>query len=389
MRKQDRPTTRVALVGCGQIADAHLRQIAHVPQAEVVAVCDVHEDLARQAAERFGVAERFVSFDAMLEKTHPDVVHITTPVHTHAPLAIQAMESGTHVYVEKPFTVDASEAESVVEAARATGRSVCLGHDQLFDPIWLECRSRCAAGQIGEVRHVESILGYPIDGPFGALVAANENHWVRRLPGGLFQNTISHPLYRITDFLTDEEPHVWATWFEHDRQFPFPTELRVHLRGERVTGSLLFTSDCKPRHRLTRVYGTRGTLEVDLNAQVIRRERDAVLPGAFGKLEIPWRQFRESVANLSANLLKFSRSDIHYFAGMRHLFDSFYTAIREGDDCPVPYEEALRVTRLMDEIFTCCRNGDASQSLSKRQDPIKQVEQVEALLSLERDAALS
>ncbi|NOX53303.1 MAG: Gfo/Idh/MocA family oxidoreductase [Planctomycetes bacterium] len=358
MSSQPRPL-KLALVGCGQIADAHLDQMRRIAGVQVVAVCDVLEDLARQAAERFDVPQRFSDVQAMLQAVRPDVLHITTPVQTHAPLAIQALRSGVHVYVEKPFTLDAAEAQHVLDEACAADRLVCLGHDQLYDPIWLRCRELCQGGQIGEVRHVESVLGYPIDGPFGRQVASDPNHWVRRLPGGLFHNTLSHPLYRITEFLTDEQPEVWATWFSHDERYPFPTELRVHLRGRRVTGSLLFTSAVRPRFRRTRVYGTAGTLDVDLEGQVLRHERDARLPGVFAKLETPWRQWREAFRNLKTNIRRFCRSDLHYFAGMRRLFELFYAAIREGGEPPIPYAEIIRFTRLLDTIFASCRRWDA------------------------------
>src|SRR5579863_4372307 len=97
---------RVALIGCGQIADAHLGEIRKLPQAEAVAVCDRERDLAVQAAARFEVPQLYDNVDQMLVAARPDVVHITTPPHTHKALAVAALKAGAHVYVEKPFTVD-------------------------------------------------------------------------------------------------------------------------------------------------------------------------------------------------------------------------------------------------------------------------------------------
>lgn len=357
---------RVGLVGCGQIADAHLQQIRRIPWADPVAVCDLEPLLARQAAERFEIAQQFTSLSSMVEQARPDVVHITTPVESHQPLARQLLEAGIHVYVEKPFTVDADEARDVLDCALENNRLVCLGHDQLYDPIWLESRRRIGQGAIGDVQHVESVLGYPLHGPFGAQVIANPDHWVRRLPGGLFQNTISHPLYRITEFLTDGKPEIQATWFSRFPQIPFPTELRVHLRGEHVTGNLLFTSSTKPCHRVTRIYGTSGMLEVDLNSHLIRISRSSRYPGAFAKIEVPWRCLLESVGNLALNLSRFWNGDLHYFDGMKRTFEKFYDAILEGGELPVSPEEMIRVTWLMDQIFEDCRRGDAERSARKR-----------------------
>ena len=357
---------KVGLVGCGQIADAHLQQIRRIPWADLIAVCDLEPLLARQAAERFEIAGQFTSLDQMIEQCRPDVVHITTPVESHRPLAKQLLNAGIHVYVEKPFTVDVDETRDVLDTARQQDRLVCLGLDQLFDPVWLECRRRIADGEIGDVQHVESVLAYPLHGPFGAQVIANPDHWVRRLPGGLFQNTISHPLYRITEFLDDVEPELQATWFSRLKQSPFPTELRAHLRGERVTGSLLFTSSTKPCHRLTRIYGTDGALEVDLNSQLIRAEQVGRYPRAFAKIEAPWKHVRESSRNLARNLRRFWKGELHYFEGMKEIFRQFYEAILEGGECPVSHAEMIRVTRIMDQIFAECRRGDDERRDGKR-----------------------
>jgi len=357
---------KVGLVGCGQIADAHLQQIRRIPWADPVAVCDLEPLLARQAAERFEVPGQFASLEEMLEQSQPDVVHITTPVESHRPLAMQLLEAGVHVYVEKPFTVDVNEARDVLDCARRNDRLVCLGHDQLFDPTWLECRERIDAGDIGDVQHVESVLGYPLNGPFGTQVIANPDHWVRQLPGGLFQNTISHPLYRITELLPDAEPELQATWFSRFNHIPFPTELRAHLRGECVTGSLLFTSSTKPCHRLTRIYGTVGSLEVDLNSQLIRSDTVGRYPGAFAKIEEPWRRVRESTANLARNMHRFWKGELHYFDGMKQTFLKFYEAVRDGAESPIGYDEMIRVTLIMDRIFDDCRRGDAERAEQKR-----------------------
>lgn len=346
---------RVGLVGCGQIADAHLQQIKLLPNAAVVGVCDLEPLLARQAAERFNVPGQFSSVSDLIHHARPDVVHITTPVQSHASLAIELLSAGVHVYVEKPFTLNITDARRVIQVAMAQRRLVCLGHDQLFDPIWLDARRIVDSGAIGEVQHVDSILSYPIDGPFGAAVVRDPAHWVRRLPGGLFHNTMSHPLYRITEFLDDPCPALWANWFSKLPSVPFPTELRVQLRGAKTTGSLLFMSTAKPLHRLTRLYGSKGSFEVDLNSQLIRMDRSAKLPGALGRLETPLVECQEVVRNVARNVRRFWRGDFNYFTGMRELFARFYDSISNGSPLPVPYSEVLRVTELMDRIFEDCR----------------------------------
>ncbi len=361
-------TLRVAIVGCGQIADAHLQELRKIGSVTVVATCDSHRDLAMQAALRFGVPNHYDDLKAMLAHQLPDIVHIATPAHTHAQLAQLIMQAGAHVYVEKPLALNECQVRAVLETAASLKRCVCVGHDQLFDPAWLELRQRVKRGDIGEVRHVDSVLGYPISGPFGRAVGSDPNHWVRRLPGGLFQNTISHPLYRITEFLADDRPEVSARWWAKPG-VDFPTEMFVHLRGRDVTGTLTFSTSIAPQ-RVTRVLGSDGTLEIDLDAQTVVHTAPPKLPGALGKLDAPWRRRREGARALRRNVWRFVRSDIHYFSGMRSLFEHFHYAVRNPQGkWPVAADEMLRVTCIMDQIFAAYRERDAlGQDLTAKND---------------------
>ena len=121
-----------ALVGCGQIADAHLQELRRVVGTRVVAVCDRYLDVARQAAARYDVPSVFENSEEMLAAVTPDVVHVTTPPQCHYAIVRQCLAAGAHVYVEKPFTVDVHEARELVDCAESRGRMICLGLDQLY-----------------------------------------------------------------------------------------------------------------------------------------------------------------------------------------------------------------------------------------------------------------
>jgi predicted dehydrogenase len=224
----------------------------------------------------------------------------------------------------------------------------------------LQCREMCRGGALGEIVHVDAVQGYSLSGPFGEILSSDPHHWVHRLPGGLFQNVISHPLYRITDFLDDPEPQIWATWFGQNEKYNFPSELRVMLRGRQVTGNLLFSSRAQPVQRVTRIYGTKSGIEVDLDGQVIRRMWAGKMPGAFSKLEAPARHLAEAFGGLKRNVGRFIRSEIHYFGGMNRLFREFYGSIAQGTPPPIPPAEIRRVTAIMDQIFCKCRDGSCS-----------------------------
>src|ERR1700678_407540 len=101
---------KVAIIGCGKIADAHAVQLQRIKGCKIVGVCDREPLMAWQLYERFPIDAYFSDVAKMLSEARPDVVHITTPPQSHFGLAKACLESGCHVYVEKPFTLNETEA---------------------------------------------------------------------------------------------------------------------------------------------------------------------------------------------------------------------------------------------------------------------------------------
>src|SRR3989442_11579924 len=131
---------RIAIIGCGKVADQHVQAIHRISDCEVVALCDRELLMAKQLGERFGISGCFSELSEMLEAARPDVVHITTPPQSHFSLAKQCLESGSHVYLEKPFTITAGEAESLIELAEGSGLKITVGHNYQFTLEMLEMR---------------------------------------------------------------------------------------------------------------------------------------------------------------------------------------------------------------------------------------------------------
>jgi predicted dehydrogenase len=365
-----------ALIGCGQIADAHLQELRRVVGTRVVAVCDRYLDVARQAATRYDVPCVFEDSEEMLAAVKPDVVHVTTPPQCHYAIVRQCLMAGAHVYVEKPFTVDVHEARELVDCAALRGRMICLGLDQLFDPAWQQCRSIVDNGELGDIVHVEAVQGYDFTGPFGSLLTTEPDHWVPRLPGGILQNALPHTVARVADFVRDEAPQVSAFSFSRAPGAPVATELRALVRGSHTSGAIVFSSAMRPVQRVARVLGTNASIEVDLEARTVTRCAAPALPGAFAKLELPLRGLLQTAHHLRTNIGRFWRSELQYFAGMRCLFDRFYAAIRTRSAPPIAHADALRVTALTDAILRECRASD--RRAVRRAEPVAELERMPA-----------
>ena len=118
-----------------------MQAIRRIPDCRVVSLCDRELRMARQLGERFRIAECFSDLHQMLQATTPNVVHITTPPQSHFSLATQCLEFGSNVYIEKPFTVTADEAESLIQLADGRGLKVTAGHNLQFTLEMLASRN--------------------------------------------------------------------------------------------------------------------------------------------------------------------------------------------------------------------------------------------------------
>ncbi len=122
----------------------------------------------------------------------------------------------------------------------------------------------------------------------------------------------------------------------------------------------------RPTRRITRVFGTRCTLDVDLDSRTVSIDRLGSLPGALGKIELVWRRFAQARRHLTSSLVQLGRCDLHYFEGMHVLLQRFYAAVTGDGAMPVPHADALRTTRVMDAVFESCRRADRADDSPQR-----------------------
>lgn len=350
---------KVAIIGCGKIADAHASQVQRIKNCEIVAVCDREELMAKQLYERFPIKAYFADVAEMLEKARPDVVHITTPPQGHFPLGKQCLEHGCHVYIEKPFALDTAEAIELIETAQKKKVKITAGHDDQFSPVAQRMRTAVRGGYLGgEPVHMESYYCYDLADPgYAKAFLGNKNHWVRKLPGKLLQNIISHGLARIAEFFPDENPEVMARGFVSPRlralgEDEIVDELRVLILGrEGHTAYFTFSSQMRPSLHQFRLYGPKNGLVMDEDHQTLIRLKGKRLKSYAERFIPPADLAKQEMKNLAGNVRKFLANDFHMKSGMKNLIESFYRSITEGTALPIAYREILLVSRIMDAIF--------------------------------------
>lgn len=146
---------RVGLIGCGTIFErGYLPALPFVDDVSVVATCDLIQERAAQAAAKTGAGTSVTDARALLARDDLDTVFIMTPTHTHAELAIQALEAGKHVLCEKPMARSSADARRMAESARRAGRRLMIGHTRRFDDRWIALRELVRSGRLGELSYL-------------------------------------------------------------------------------------------------------------------------------------------------------------------------------------------------------------------------------------------
>lgn len=358
----------IAIVGCGKIADAHAEIIQQLPNCTLVAVCDRELLMAQQLQERFGVKSSFDDLKNLLEEVKPDVVHITTPPQTHYDISTLCIKQGCHVYVEKPFTLLHEDALKLIQLAEKYDRQITVGHDAQFSPVSQRMRKHFTNDYLGDTAvHMEAYYGYELGGVYGNALLDNKNHWIRRLPGKLLHNIISHGIARITEHLESERPIIKVCGYTSPllrsvEENEIIDELRVIIcdNNER-TAYFTFSSQIRPLVNQFRIFGSKNGLFMDETKQIFLKLKgtkyksyaERFIPSLTGSLQY--------ISNFWYNLKLFLKNDFHFESGKKRLIGQFYNSIKNNAEPPIPYSQILLTSYIMEEIFTQLSNLDEAR----------------------------
>jgi predicted dehydrogenase len=295
---------RAAVVGAGLMGRWHAHALSRAG-ALLVGVCDT--DL--RAAQRLSGGEHRVTADLeeLLDATAPEVVHICTPLPTHAPLIGRVLERGCHVIVEKPLAETEKDTERLLALAAERGRRLFPAHPLLYQR-WIGDVSR-----LGALRSLDYVLcsaGADASAPAGP---AGKDETV--------MNVLPHPLSLYELFCPEG---LDAAGWQVTRSGP--GELRAHGVSNGITLSLSISMSARPtRHELV-VTGERGTLHADLFHGFATRE--APLAGRAYKILRPFSLSARRFAGASLNLARRALTRESAYPGLRELIRSCYREIR-------------------------------------------------------------
>jgi 2-alkyl-3-oxoalkanoate reductase len=334
---------RVGLAGAGYICEYHIAALRRLPHVELLGVFDVDASRAEQTAEKFGT--RAFSSLAALREAGANSIHVLTPPHTHAAVALEALELGCHVLVEKPLAVEVEDCHRIQAAAQERDLQVCVNHSLLFDPQVQRALRAVRQGRLGRVVSVDILRSsvYP-PYPGGPLPPQY------RKAGYPFRDLGVHALYLFQAFLGPIE-HVQAEWASlgGDPNLAYD-EWRAQVRCRDGLGQFQLSWNTKPLQSQIIIQGTKGVLRVDLFLMFQALRAVTPLPKTIERVVNALTDSVQPLIDVPRGIVGFLRKKILPYHGLQELVAAFYRALEDGSAVPVPVPDALPVVHWTEQV---------------------------------------
>ena len=148
---------KYALIGCGRIATNHIKAAVN-NKLEIVAVCDVLPEkieaiLAKHGLEDDKSIKRYTDYKKMLEENELELVSIATESGIHARIALDVIDAGVNLIIEKPMAMNIPDAEEIIKRSEAKGVKVSACHQNRFNVAVQETRKALESGRFGKMSH--------------------------------------------------------------------------------------------------------------------------------------------------------------------------------------------------------------------------------------------
>lgn len=343
----------VAIIGTGTIANSHMRSLSQHKPAQVVAVFDIIDTLARQFAGKWTIPNVASSLEEVLERKDVDAVIVATPPFAHMEPTVAALEAGKHVLCEKPFALDPNEAEKMTKTAERTGKylAVCSARRRCGAAM-RRAQAMAKSGQLGAVYYVRDsqfrVRGRP------GIDILKDTHWFldsRRAGGGALIDIGVYEIDAMLWVLGNPKVRTVLCQTKMGIGHPAPAPLVQDVEDHAV---VMFTADNGAAGVLeitwsSNISGANSFLVFGTEAGLRFNPLTYIQPGRLN----PQRAIEERV--LPGNVEDGSSQ------GFGDVSQQFVDAVLAGREPYTPARDALEVTRVMHAAYESAKTGQAVQ----------------------------
>lgn len=144
--------TRIGIIGAGNIGRVHIEQFSRLPDlCELTAITDAYLPMAQLRAQQSGIPHVAATPEELIERSDVDAVIIGVPNQYHARYAIQALEAGKHVLLEKPMALNAEEAKQIYRVSQKSDKVLMVSHQMRFEAVPMQIKEQVERGELGRI----------------------------------------------------------------------------------------------------------------------------------------------------------------------------------------------------------------------------------------------
>ncbi len=318
------------------------------------AIADLSPARAKAAAERFGCPNALGSLEDMIA-TGIQAVHILTPPQYHFEAARQALSAGVHVFSEKPFVLQAEQANELVELSRRSGKTLAVSHNFLFARAYERLRADQRAGYFGPLGRVELTWQFPL----GQLAAGPVGGWLTAEPGNIFHELGPHLVAFAVDLLGPVEIQDVFT----GDPLPMPDGRMVYrdwfvrARAGKTEVNIRLSTRIGAPERSIRLFGLAASAQCFFDRDVYQRSEvrslnplvDDLFDGGIRQLSGLGQVLANFGRAASGTLRRNAQSNV-YSSTFARSVEVFYAGLSSDGDARLSPELALAVVRATETI---------------------------------------
>ena len=203
-RAEEVEPIKCGFIGVGSQGTMDMGRALRVPGVKIVGICDIYPPNLNKALKTVPGARGYTDYRWMLERKDIQAIFIATPLYLHAPMAIDAMQAGKHVFSEKMMAYSIDDAKAMARTARDTKKNLQIGHQRRYNALYNHAYDLIKQGALGKITHVR-------------LMWNRNGSWRRAVPDPQYERLINWRMYKdqsqgLMAELASHQVHV-ANWF--------------------------------------------------------------------------------------------------------------------------------------------------------------------------------
>lgn len=320
------------VLGAAKIAiEKVIPAMAGSEQYQVLGIASRSLDKAQTAAKRLGIAKAYGSYEELIADPDIHIIYNPLPNHLHVEYTLKCIEAGKHVLCEKPIALKAADVERLMAARDKAGVKVGEAFMIKTHPQWLKAREFVQHGLLGKMKLIQGCFSYFNNNP------SNIRN-IEAYGGGALWDVGCYPV-TTSRFVLGEEPLRVVALIDKDPAFGTDTLATVLMEFPSCHAQFSVSTQMVPYQRM-HFMGEKKELEIQIpfNAP---KDRECVIRINPGDM------FLEQLDQLSFPLCDQYRIQA----------DAFTRAVQDNTEVPVPLEDSLGNTRVLEAIFRSAETG--------------------------------